>query len=78
MTMEIEFKINDIYNHLELLKKYDVKMSEEDRLKAESVNKIWSNLLLLCKEKDQSLGNKKEIFAQKTKDQSIELRNLID
>ncbi len=30
MTMEIEFKINDIYNHLELLKKYDVKMTDED------------------------------------------------
>ena len=66
--MEIELKINDINSHLELMRKFDLKMNDEDKAKAESVDLLWQTLLKLCREKDLSLGNKKEIFAQKTKE----------
>ena len=38
-------KINDIFSHLELMKKFDLKMTEEDRVKVEAVGDIWQILL---------------------------------
>ena len=41
MTMEIELKINDIQNHQELMRKFDLKMNEEDKANVESVGSLW-------------------------------------
>jgi hypothetical protein len=43
-------------------------MNEEDKSKVDSVNGLWNKLLSICRDKDSSLGNKKEIFALKTKE----------
>jgi hypothetical protein len=37
--MEIELKINDIFSHLELMKKFDLKMSDDERLIVEGVDR---------------------------------------
>lgn len=41
MTMEIELRILEIRNHLELVGKFDLRLGEEERLRAEGVRDLW-------------------------------------